>query len=233
MKSRVRRESHARFCGKLRVKFPGLTRLADILPMTSEKKERIIDKDRYDERHRFWTEQALNQFGTASNFFFLISLGFIAFLFGKEQISDIFSFEGSGIDFSLLFFAFSILFAAVSLIASAITVLSRLYDLRLTRHIIWTRKRYYDKYSKLLSDAFIDLSGYNRWYQLRNFITTFRSESFIISDSDMENTEDFSLKFTNLRIRNLLLAKFSWWSMGVQILTLIISLCCFGISLMM
>lgn len=200
--------------------------------MTEEKKENIIDKDRYDERNRFWTEQALNQFGTASNFFFLISLGFLAFLFGKDQISSIFSFEGSEIDFALLFFAVSILFATLSLVASAITVLSRLYDLRLTRHIIWTRKRYYDKYSKLLSDAFIDLSGYTRLYQLKNFISTFRSESFIISDADIEKTEEFSLKFTNLRIRNLLLSRFSWWSMGVQILTLIISLSCYGISLM-
>ena len=221
-----------KFCGKSPALRVAAKRYQTFYPMTEPKKEKIVDKPRYDERHRFWTEQSLNQFGTTCNFFFLISLGFMAYLFDKDQTSSLFKFEGTSIDFGLLTFGFSILFALISLVASSITVISRLFDLRLTRHIIWTRKRYYDGKSKLLSDAFIDLTKYGRWYQLRNFITTFRSESFVISDADIEKTPEFHQKFDQLRTRNLLLAKFSWWSLGVQILTLILSLICYGVSMM-
>ncbi len=200
--------------------------------MAEQKSEKIVDKDRFDERLRFWTEQSLNQFGTTSNFFFLISLGFLAFLFDKKQIGTVISIEGSTFNFKQFFFKLSVLFAIISLIGSSITVLSRLYDLRLTRHIIWTRKRYYDKFRKLLPDDFIDLNAYSRINQITNFCSTFKSKSFIISDEDLENSESFNNQFKKIRIRNLLLARFSWWAMSFQILTLLISLVFFAMSLM-
>jgi hypothetical protein len=51
-------------------------------------------KDKYGERNRFWTEQALNQFGFTSNFFFIISLGFFTFLFNQIKDKGIFTLQG-------------------------------------------------------------------------------------------------------------------------------------------
>lgn len=200
--------------------------------MTNMNKEKIVDKNRYDERQRFWTEQALNQFGTASNFFFLISLGFLAFLFDREKVHTLFPLEGQLIDTSKLFFVGAIILALISLFASSITVLSRLHDLRLTRHTIWTRKRYYDKHSKLMSDEYIDLKPFGFYRKVSNFFSTLWTDSYFITDDQIENKSEVRKLFHNLRRRNMLLAKFSWLAIATQIWSLFLSLIVYGISVL-
>lgn len=166
-------------------------------------------------------------------FFFLISLGFLAFLFDNDKIKMIFPIDLKlKLDYSKCFFAISVILALLSLIASSITVLSRLHDLRLTRHTIWTKKRYYDKNDKVLNDQYIDLKLYGFRKRLENFISTLKNDNYFITDTDIINSKIIDKKFQKLRLRNLLLAKFSWWSINFQIFSLLFSLFIYAISLL-
>jgi hypothetical protein len=203
--------------------------------MTNDiKKKKIRDKSRYDERHRFWTEQALNQFGTASNFFFVISLGFLAFLFDKKQIRNLLHFDSNLIfDFSKFWFVLSILLALSSLIASALTILSRLHDLRLTRHILTIRKKSNDLKSIRFDDGHKDLKEYTLKKLVGNFISTLAKDDYFISDEDIKDPHVIYYKFEQLRLRTLLLARLSWLTFNRQIIYLIFSLILYAISMML
>lgn len=189
------------------------------------------DIGKYDERHRFWTDQAISQFGTTTNLFFIISMAFLAFLAGQKQMATAFIINSS-MDFSLstLLFALGVISSFLSVFASGITVWSRLHDLRLTRHTIWIRKKYYESYQLEFPDNHVDLSNHSLWIQLGNFLSTILKQDYFITDIDIDNDEKCKKKFTALRKRNLLLARFSWKSMNFQILTLLIGLILYVLS---
>ena len=191
----------------------------------------MTDKGKYDERHRFWTDQAISQFGTATNLFFIISMAFLAFLSGQKQMETAFIFDSSSkFSLSTLLFVLGVISSFLSVFASGITVLSRLHDLRLTRHTIWIRKKCYESYQLEFPDNHIDLSDNNIWTQLENFLSTVIKKDYFITDLDIENPEKCKKKFTALRKRNLLLGRFSWRSMNFQILTLLIGLILYAFS---
>lgn len=203
--------------------------------MTNDiKKKKIRDKSRYDERHRFWTEQALNQFGTASNFFFVISLGFLAFIFEKIQIRGLLNFDSNLIfDFRKFWFVLSIILALFSLMAGALTVLSRLHDLRLTRHILTIRKRSNDLKSIRFNDSHKDLKKYTFKTLIVNFLSTLTKDEYFISDKDIKDPQVIYYKFEQLRLRTLLLSRLSWLTFNSQIIYLIFSLILYSISVML
>lgn len=180
---------------------------------------------KYDERNRFWTEQALNQFGNTSNFFFLISLGFFAFLFENVDIKELFKIDFDlEIKFSKIFLILAVISAVASLVTSSITVLSRLHDLRLTRHTIWIRKKSYDKYDKEYLDDYIEVDEYGFVDQINNFFETISTREYFIKDNDIEDKATIDSKFSKLRLRNLLLSRFSWYMMNSQFVTLAIAI---------
>ncbi len=186
---------------------------------------------KYDERHRFWTEQAISQFATTTNLFFIISMAFLAFLAGQKQIAQAFIINRS-LDFSLSNFLIVLgLFSAfLSVFASGITVLSRLHDLRLSRHTIWIRKKWHESHKLEFLDNHIDLSNDTLWLQVSNFLSTILKKDYFITDLDIEKPEKCKNKFIALRKRNLLLGRFSWKSMNFQILTLLIGFILYVLS---
>lgn len=185
--------------------------------------------DKYGERNRFWTEQALNQFGFTSNFFFIISLGFFTFLFKEVKDKDLLLFEG-GFYLPKFLLIISVVSGAISIIAGALTVLSRLHDLRLTRHTIWIRKKSYDDFDIEYPDNHIDLDNYSFWNQIENFFSTIWHRNYFIKDSEIVEKKKVKKKFSKLRLRNMLLARFSWKMINLQFVTLGISLITYFLS---
>ncbi|WP_286775079.1 MULTISPECIES: hypothetical protein [Sphingobacterium] len=180
---------------------------------------------KYDERNRFWTEQALNQFGSASNFFFLICLGYFAYLFEKNDIKGLFTWNlNSKFSLQNFFLIIAVLTSTLSLIAGSLTVLSRLHDLRLTRHIVWIRKKSFDNYQKEYNEDDIDIDKYYFYKQFLNLITTVFSRRHFIKQSEIKYDPKIDMKFLELRKRCLLLARFSWKMINTQFLSLLISL---------
>ncbi len=181
--------------------------------------------NKYDDSNRFWTEQALNQFGATSNFFFFISLGLFAFLFDRHDIKSTFLIDfGLELNLSKLFLAFTILASFISLTASGLVVLSRLHDLRLTRHTIWVRLRSFAQHGHEFEDSYIDIKRYTLLNQLNNFWSTLRKREYFITDNDLSSPNIRDQKFLELRIRNLLLSRLSWTMVGLQFTALGLSI---------
>ena len=187
----------------------------------------------YNERHRFWTEQALSQFGAATGFFYLISIGFLTFLIESNKKNNLFYYNSdssfSSFKFLLILSIIAILF---SLVMGSLTVLSRLHDLRLSRHKTLVRKKYYKKLKKTLPDGYIDIDKYTFWIKMKllyNTMTTRPTKYFIIG-ADYDNKEIIHKKFESLRKRNLQIARLSWSTLNFQILFISISVILFFIA---
>ena len=183
-----------------------------------------IKMDEYGEKHRFWTDQAIGQFGQATNLFFIINAGFLAYLTSSDKMRSAFEINFQG-NFSIsnLLFMMSILLSLLSVIFSGFTVLSRLHDLRLTRHTIWIRRKSYRKWEKDFPDNHKTLPMKSFVKEVKCFANTLLNKKYFIVDEDIENWENLEIKFEKLRERNLLLGRFSWRCLNYQIVFLILS----------
>lgn len=183
-----------------------------------------IDKEivqKYSDRHRFWTDKAITQFGNSTNLIFLISIGFIAYLIKEQDLPEVFRIKfDEKISWHLLFYALSILSILFAIAIGCVTVMSRLYDLRLTRHTIMIRKQTYKKWKKEYEDEFVDISNESMLSKFQIFVGTWFKKFYFITDSDMKNFEDLKCKFKALRRRNLIVGQFSWSCLSGQILFL-------------
>ncbi|MCO5239715.1 MAG: hypothetical protein M9904_06640 [Chitinophagaceae bacterium] len=184
----------------------------------------------YEEKNAFWTELAIGQFGITLNFFSFLSIGFLAFIVEKNEISDLLKFNLSHqLDLTKIFTLLSLFTCFFSVVCSCLSILSRLYDLRLTRHTIWTRYRYYKEYKEDLRDDFLTLSN-NFRKLLNNFCSTIRESDYYIKDEELSKIEFVKRKFQRLRYRNLYLGKLSWFMFGSQILLILFTTIFFMVS---
>jgi len=186
----------------------------------------------YAERHRFWTDKVISQFASTTNLFFILSAGFLAYLASQENMENLFKIDFDlAFDISKMFFALAAISALMSVIFSCVTELSRLHDLRLTRHTLWIRKKSYQKWKKSFPDDYVDFPTKSLSLEIKYFITTLKHRKYFITDKDIENQEKLKVKFDQLRKRNLMLVRFSWRCLNYQILLLTISLILFAISI--
>ena len=114
-----------------------------------QKKEKLIE---YSKRAEFWTNQSISQFGYSLNLFLTVGIAFIGFIVSQRDEYGKVNFAYSKIDWSLLFYIITLTLVFCSIVFGAISVMSRLYDLRITRHIILVRKRALKKIDKFLSE---------------------------------------------------------------------------------
>lgn len=195
--------------------------------MTKDQKEKVLD---YKERHRFWAGHTLEQFGTANNFFLISGIALLGYLI--KEFDKLGQFECSlhSVNWSATILFFSICSIFLSTLSGTFTLLSRLYDLRLTRHVNTIRiKAYSEDYNfKTFKNEYIDIeNGMNRFVMLLalswKFIGTLTKRNYFITDKDIVN-DNINEKFLELRKRAIMLGRFSWVSFGYQIFWILITL---------
>lgn len=179
----------------------------------------------YNDRYRFWTQQALSQFGATTNFFYVISVGLFAFLIKSNSTEQLLVFDCSR-DFSYynFFLISSIIITFLSIGMGSITVLSRLHDLRSTRHIVFVRKGYYDKKRKSLTSKHIDINKYSFCSNFILLFDTFFNREYFIKKTEYNDDTIILKKFQKLRTRNLRLARLSWFTLNMQIMFLTLAI---------
>ena len=97
----------------------------------------------YSERHRFWTDQAVKQTTFSNNILLTISIAVFGYFFVNRGVV----YKVLVLDFALpinppvVFFIVGTLFITISMMLGFLLSFTRLYDFRLTRHILLTRKR--------------------------------------------------------------------------------------------
>jgi hypothetical protein len=98
--------------------------------------------------------------------------------------------------------------------------MSRLFDLRLTRHTIWIRKKSYKKWEQEFEDNYVDISNESIFSKLLTFFGTWFKSNYFINDVDLNDFNKLNDKFQALRKRNLVLGNFSWNCLSGQIIFL-------------
>ena len=188
----------------------------------------------YIDRNRFWTQQALNQFGFTSNFFFLLSISFFAFLIKENKLKDLLYIDfNSNFSVTKIVYLITLIFGFISIVYGALTVLSRLNDLRLTRHITEIRKKCYKKWGKQIPvNGKENDEGNPKVRNKYNILweSFINSDQLMISKKDFKNIEKISEKISDLRCKTKVLSEFSWLAIKIQIGTLVISLLFFFIA---
>lgn len=201
--------------------------------MTEDQENKKLD---YKERHRFWAGHTLEQFGTANNFFLISGIALLGYLMKEFEKLGLFNFGIENIDYYATALFFSICSIFLSILFGALTLLSRLYDLRLTRHINTIRIIAYSKeYDyKTFKDEYIDIEKNRKICKMFfiltwKFIGTLTSRNYFITNNNISE-ETIDNKFLELRKRALMLGRYSWISFNFQILWLLISLIFFVIK---
>ena len=186
-----------------------------------QKKEKLIE---YSKRAEFWSNQSISQFGYSLNLFLTVGIAFIGFIVSQRNEYEKVHFASTKIEWSLLFYFITLTLVFCSIIFGAISVISRLYDLRITRHIILVRKRALKKIDKFLSEKTIEK---NEKINLLKFKIDY------IEDIDYQNIESLKSKFEKLRTQSNSFGNLSLKFHNRQIIYLVLSSIIYGLLVLL
>ncbi|ELR73834.1 hypothetical protein C900_01444 [Fulvivirga imtechensis AK7] len=190
-----------------------------------EQKEHIKE---YSDRNRFWANQALNQLGYSINLFTTLGIAFLTFLFKiRGNYGEIKIDSNLPIDWTITFYVISIITSLTTVVLGLVSVTSRLYDIRITRHLIWTRKRAMKKSKWFLPEGFIDLSKSSK---IGNYFKTLTKKIKWIETEHFDDKESLKEKFNDLRKQSKLLGELAWRSHKLQLLTIFFAVVFYGLS---
>lgn len=174
----------------------------------------------YIERHRNWQYLALTQFSFANNLFLTIAIGFLVYLFGKEE-------KPSTITFITMIFLLASIFEGI------FVVISRLYDFRISRNVAYARKCYYDKtknQKKTLPDLHFPEPNYCTRITALCQVLFCKIDFFDTDEATaIKEMQDFS-RFNSLRRLSNALGRLSWRCFKVQISLLIFACLFFSVD---
>ncbi len=183
----------------------------------------------YNERYRFWSNQILSQFGYTQNLFTTIGFGFLGYLISiRHKYPEIIINSSLPLDWNFVFYLFTILLVFVSVFFGSISIISRLYDLRLTRHIISTRKEVFKKHNKSLPDNFIDLKKESL---SKAFFKVLFCQIGFIKNTEINEIKQVELKFENIRKLSKILGSLSWKSHKIQLMILFFSVLIYSLTI--
>ena len=100
--------------------------------------------------------------------------------------------------------------------------------MRLTRHIIWTRKRVYSRLDKLLAESFIDIKDESL---CKTFWKILVKNIAFIGDVKETNFDEIKSQFENLRKQSKVLGRLSWRAHKIQIITIIASILTYALTI--
>jgi hypothetical protein len=212
--------------------------MTDTNSNTNEEDKVQITQD-YRERLHFWTGETLTQFGMTNNFFIAIGIALLGYFIKQlEQLGSL-NLNTASPDPKVTFLVISTSTAFMSVLCGIGTLLSRLYDLRLSRHKNTTKvKGYKEKFGfQKFEPNYIDIRR-NHCYLiyacilLWNFFGTIVQTKYYINDDDFTKGQSKS-KFQKLHERTLKLGSFSWMNFGWQIFWISISIIGFLLKLIL
>lgn len=183
----------------------------------------------YNERHRFWTQISLEQLSTTNNLLLTISTGFLAFCFDKQSIKSIITASTLSYNWSLFYYFASLALIALSITLGIAVLFCRLYNFRISRHLVLTRKRVFKQYKgEILLDD--DLKDANFFMRISTIYTIIFIELPFIDKTiinDYGKDEKLKDKFNDLRQISKVLGSASWLWTKIQVLLFFSSVICY------
>ena len=183
----------------------------------------ISPNSEYQERYKRWSERAVDHFSFSNNLLLTISIAVLGYFFkeGKEAYKNISLWWPGSNSFNLEATLFSIatIFIAISVGFGLVVTLSRLYDFRLTRHIMLIRRRVYLDHVKVFPDKEPgEKTLISSFWDLIVILFTYRKKQICRSEYQIF---DDKLKDKFLKIRSTTdgLGRLSWAAFNIQFLS--------------
>jgi hypothetical protein len=182
-------------------------------------KGRYRKEESYRERHRFWAGQALTQFAVSNNFFIIAGIAMLGYFVNELKEYGFISLDFCE-DRKQALLSTSILLIFFSLFSGSLTMLSRLHDLRLTRHKLVVRIKALEE-NITFKEEYIDLRKDESYIKfvfnlLYWFLGTLLSNKYFLTNDEILKKVG-AKKYKALRKRALMLGRFSWLSFNWQI----------------
>jgi hypothetical protein len=193
-----------------------------------KKKEKIKE---YDERHHFWRDKVFSQLGFSINFFITFGIAFLIYLLEKRNDYDklVISFSDSYyFDIEFTFYLICIILIFSSVIFGGIAILSRLFDLRITSHILKVRKKTLKKLGKKLPEKFPTVEN-NKIAS--KFLGLLFKKFNGLNDNNYNNYEEIKTEFLDMRLTTRKLGRLTWKSHKRQVIIFFITIVLFGVKL--
>lgn len=196
--------------------------------MEKEFKDKLQE---YSKRHRFWTNASITQLGYSINLFTTVGIAFIGYIVSiRDNFSTLSISCNSQFNFTLALYILASLSTIFSIIMGFSAVFSRLVDFKITRQILFTRKRFLARIEKkaktnrtkgLLEDKIIDISNERH---IRLFLKYLRKDKqVIITEHDYRIKDSLKEKFHQLRKDAKVLGELTWRFHRLQILSFILA----------
>lgn len=182
----------------------------------------------YTERQRYWRDKVFNQMSYSINLFLTIGFGLMGFMISqKKDYSNWVIDTSNDFNFSVIFFYITMIITFITIIIGTISVTSRLFDLRLTSHIIKIRKKTLKKFKDVLTD---DFPPENKEKPLTKYFEVMFGKDYRISDTEFLNLDFNKIeeKFLYLRGLTRKFGRLSWTTHKIQIGMTLISVLIYG-----
>lgn len=192
----------------------------------------------YDERYVRWAATSRNQLSFLNNLLLTLSIVFLTLIFKDKNYSTYFTLKNPNLDLTLS--VLSLIAVLISIVFGFITALNRLWDFRITSRITLIRKRM-NKHSntKKLDESSSDKYGFVQllsmyWKLLMEIYPDISIEQCKAFDNISDYKKERSMdKFKELRTISYNLGLKTWRNLKIQMVTFIISIFLFGLSIIL
>lgn len=161
----------------------------------------------YSQRQKDWRDISSNQLSLANNILLTIASGYLVLIFDKKELSKVEINFNSNIDWQILFYFSSVLLTVIAIILGILILINRLYDFRISRHIVLTRKRVYKKHGEKLPESSLGSISIKDII-CEEWSILFKKIDFITIDDvkDFKDKKDlFNKRFNRLRRQSLVI----------------------------
>jgi len=169
-----------------------------------------IEINRYRDCEIRWTQESLKQLSFINNLLVTLGIGFVSLM----------RHDGNWV------YKLSITLMIVSILIGILCALSRLRDFRITRHIVETRRRVYEKCREKLDDSTPEL--YNCMGKLAVLVKPYNRITIKKCEDYKENKDEFTGCFKELRQIAHQFGKNSWFLMYSQLTLFFMSIVFFA-----
>lgn len=185
-------------------------------------------ENKFDERLTRWTEISVTQLSTTNNILLTAASGLLALIYKRKLIKDIIVNVDLDVNYIQLFYVCSLILLLISICIGVAVLFTRLYDFRITRHILRVRKRIYIKHNNAEIKVKSDVNEINFCNRLKTFIAILFVKIPFITGNQIDESKPDNLGFDNdfkmLLNYSKILGTASWRWTKLQIFSFLLSI---------
>ena len=200
--------------------------------MSEKDKENNTERaNDYKDRARFWTDKSISQLSFSINLTTTVTLAVLGYILNNHKDYNFcWKLEECGVSTKNICYFLSLVFIIWSVFIGFLSNLSRNQDLRMTRHICETRKKYEKNKVKYKKVTYETEENTSEKKDFEENIICLIIEDFHHFDEKQFADSNYKLKFERFREKPQKLGRYTWKFHQLQIWTLFIALVFYTIT---